>query len=194
MNYIEAVLMGVSLAMDALAVSVALGATGRQKFTWKHIALTAFFFGAFQFMMPMIGWFGGSLCGHIVQHCGSYIATALLAFIGGKMIYEAVKHKDDKEAEELSNEAGEGYHLWRLTVLAFATSIDALLVGVSYACIGTECAHVTIDSTIIGVVTALISAGGGVFGRVCGNILGNKCEILGGAVLICIAIKVLVVG
>ena len=192
MNYIEAVFVGVSLAMDALAVSVALGAAGRQKFTWKHIALTAFFFGAFQFIMPMTGWFGGSLCGRIVQSYGSYIATALLAFIGGKMIYEAVKEKD--KDDDVAKDAGDGYHLWRLTVLAFATSIDALLVGVSYACMGNTAQHVTIDATIIGIVTALISVGGGVFGRVCGNILGNKCEILGGAVLIGIALKVLIVG
>jgi len=181
-NFIEPFLLGVSLAMDALAVSLALGAVERRNFTWFKIALTAGSFGIFQMLMPLAGWFGGSLCGALVQTYGRYIACMLLLFLGGKMIYESLKPEEE-------GDSCRGFQFGRLVVLSFATSIDALLVGVSYACLGRT--GIVPDTAIIGIVTAAISAGGCIIGRLCGKIFGSSCEIMGGIVLIGIGIKVL---
>ena len=124
-------LVGISLAMDALAASVALGAAERKNFTWWKILLTAFAFGLFQMLMPDIGYFTVSLCGKLFIFLGKVTAFLLLALLGGKMIYEAVKKKKEREEEE----ENKGFSFVRLIVLSFATSIDALLVGVGYACL-----------------------------------------------------------
>jgi len=178
--WFEIFLIGVSLSMDALAVSVALATAERTQFTWKKIALVALFFGGFQALMPLIGWFGGNLCGQIVQTCGRYIAAALLAGIGAKMIHDR------------NNEENVSFSLKSLTVLAFATSIDALLVGVSFACLGQK--TIGWEVALIGLTTASISIGGCLVGRCAGSIFGNKCEVIGGSVLILIALKILFLG
>ncbi len=180
MNLLEILLIGVSLSMDALAVSVALGTLERNAFTWRKIFITALFFGLFQALMPLAGWFGGTLCGDTVQNYGRIIAAVLLCGIGGKMI----KDRNQEERPE--------FGFLPLVMLAFATSIDALLVGVGFACLGRT--DIGLDITVIGLTTLVISAAGCVVGRCCGNIFGNKCEILGGLVLIGIGIKVLIWG
>ncbi len=185
---LEAFLLGVSLAMDALAVSLALGTAERKNFTAGKILLTAGAFGLFQFLMPLTGWFCGGLCGSLIQLYGRIIASVLLLFLGGKMIREAWKSGGDDEDEV------RGFGFLRLIVLAFATSIDALLVGISYACLGRCSVSVVRDTIIIGAVTFLISSGGCILGRSFGNIFGNRCEIFGGLVLIGIGCKILLIG
>ena len=93
MFFIEPVLLGVSLAMDALAVSLALGAVERNNFNWRKILATALSFGVFQSLMPTVGWLGGSLFGSLVQTYGRYVAALLLFGIGGKMVWEAFRKK-----------------------------------------------------------------------------------------------------
>lgn len=178
--WFEIFLIGVSLSMDALAVSIALGTAERKAFTLNKIFLTALFFGGFQALMPLAGWFGGSLCGDIVRTFGRYIAAVLLGYIGGKMIH-------DRNQEEKVT-----FSLKQLTVLAFATSIDALLVGVSFACLGKG--SVVREVLLIGITTFLIAAAGCVIGRIFGKILDGKCEIAGGITLILIGVKVLIFG
>ena len=184
MFLIEPILLGVSLAMDALAVSMALGATERKNFTWSKILITALSFGIFQAAMPLIGWFGGSLLGSVVQTYGRILAAFLLAMIGGKMIHEA---RGGEEKDEVA-----AFSFQRLIVLSFATSIDALLVGVGYACL--KRTGILLDVLLIGCVTFLIAAGGCLFGRCCGRRYGKSSEIFGGLVLIGIGIKVLLFG
>lgn len=176
-EWIEIILIGISLAMDALAVSVALAAAERKEFGWGKILLTAGAFGLFQALMPLAGWFGGCLAGAIFQAFGKYIAAALLAFIGGKMIV------DSRNGENVL------FSYRMLIVLAFATSIDALLVGVSFACL--QQPYVGLSVLLIGIITTLISAAGCFAGRIFGSIFDGKCEIAGGVVLIGIGIKVL---
>ncbi len=183
---IEAVLLGISLAMDALAVSLALGAVERKHFTTGKMLLTAGMFGFFQFLMPLTGWFCGGLCGSLIQTYGRILASLLLLFLGGKMIYEARKDENGEEDEI------RGFGFIRLIVLAFATSIDALLVGISYACRG-KCSILT-DVVIIGAVTFLISGAGCITGRKFGNLFGNRCEFFGGLVLAGIGAKILFFG
>ena len=214
--------MGVGLAMDALAVSLTLGAVGwscpkmhtspdhsspicavcrphgcscrcadqavpgRGLLTWDRIVLIAASFGVFQAMMPTIGWFGSGLFGGIVQKLGRIAAGILLVFVGVQMLREGFSKEEDpaKRIDVCS--------LRRLLVLSFATSIDALLVGVSYACLGRT--DITGDVLVIGAVTAAISAAGCVCGRMFGNRFGNRSSVLGGFVLLGIAVKIMFFG
>ncbi len=179
-QFLESVFLGIGLSMDALAVSIALAVSEGKCFTWKKILLTAGLFGFFQAAMPLAGWFGGSLCGEVVQTFGRYPAAVLLAFIGGKMLWD--RKKEEKVSASFK----------ALVVLSFATSIDALLVGVGYACLGRT--GIGPDVVTIGCTTFLISLGGCIAGRISGSIFGNKCEILGGLVLIGLALKFLFFG
>ena len=181
-------LVGISLAMDALAASVALGAAERKNFTWWKILLTAFAFGFFQMLMPDIGYFAASLCGKLFVILGKVTAFLLLALLGGKMIYEAVKKKKEEENEQ-KEEENRGFSFARLIVLSFATSIDALLVGVGYACI--ERGHILRDSAVIGLITFVLCMAGCTLGRIAGNKFDNKCDIAGGIILILLAFKIL---
>lgn len=176
----EAVLMGIALAMDALAVSVALAAAGQRDFNWRKMALTALFFGGFQFMMPLIGWMACWRLGSIVQCAGSYVAGGLLAVVAIKMWMDG---SDGKVP---------AFSLKQLSILAFATSIDALLVGASYACI--QRYGVWKDALIIGLVTGLIVIGGCIAGRLSGHLLGKHCAAAGGIILLVIALKIVIMG
>ncbi len=176
-NIAEAVFLGAALAMDAMTVSVALGASGRKAFDWKKIILTAGTFGFFQFLMPLIGFIGSCFAEHLVYNYGSIVAGVLLILIGGKMFFE----KADDESQAFS--------IPKLLVLALATSIDALVVGVSYRCMHRS--DILWDLVIIGVVTMFISLMGCLAGRWSGKLLGNHCSYLGGGVLIMLGLKVI---
>ena len=176
--FIEGVLLGVALAMDALAASVALGAAGRRSFAWTRVLITAGFFGFFQFIMPLIGFLGSSFAEKLVHSCGNWIAGILLIGIGIKMFFD----RDNAEAMKFS--------LPRVTTLAIATSIDALVVGVSFRCL--ERTGIIPELLIIGIVTFLISAAGCLIGRWSGKLLGNRCTILGAAVLVLLGLKIII--
>lgn len=183
MIWLEALLMGIGLAMDALAVAVALGVSMRCAFHWKLILGTAAFFGWFQFMMPVIGWLGGSRVHLLTGMPGRITAAGILLLLGGKMIVDSWRG-GNKEAPVFS---------WgRVILLAFSTSIDALIVGISYACM--ERSSIWLEAVVIGVVTLMISAAGGVIGRRFGCLLGPRSGCIGGSALTLIAIKTLMVG
>ena len=147
--------------------------------------LTAALFGLFQAMMPTIGWFASGLCGEIVRKAGRITSGVLLGIVAAQMLREGFSNEDTAARIGVCS-------LRRLIVLSFATSIDALLVGVSYACLGRE--NITGDVLVIGAVTAAISAAGCVSGRMFGNRFGNRSSILGGLVLLGIAIKIMIWG
>ena len=157
----EAVFIGAALAMDAMAASVALGASNRERFTWQKIAITAGTFGFFQFLMPLIGFIGSSFAEKIVQNYGSIVAGILLILIGGKMLFD--KAEDEKKSFSIS----------KVLLLGVATSIDALLVGVSFRCLHRT--SIIADITVIGIVTAIISLAGCLAGRCSGKFLGKHC-------------------
>ena len=178
MVWLEIFLIGVALSMDALAVSVVLGAAERRALDWKRILLVAFFFGGFQALMPLAGWFGCGLLGSIVHRYGRWVAAVLLWLVGGKMIY-------DRNSEE-----SVVFGLRELLVMAFATSIDAFLVGVGFACLGRD--SILMEISVIGMTTLVISAGGCVAGRCFGRFLKPAyCLAGGGVVLILIGLKTL---
>ncbi|MDD6734993.1 MAG: manganese efflux pump MntP family protein [Clostridiales bacterium] len=180
MDILSIILIGIGLAMDAFSVSVTDGIV-LKKPSFPQAAKIALFFGAFQFIMPCIGYLLGSAFASYIQASDHWIAFILLAFIGGKMLFEAIRGNDD--GEEIKNPLS----FSTLLVLAVATSIDALAVGVTFATVN---APLLFASSIIGTVTFVISLAGVFLGSRFGNLFGNKAEIAGGLVLIGIGIKI----
>lgn len=176
-------LTGVGLAMDAFSVSVTDGIV-LKKPTLLQSAKIALFFGVFQFIMPCIGYFLASSFSEYITAFDHWIAFVLLAFIGGKMLFEALTEKDG--TEEIKNPLFAS----TLTILAIATSIDALAVGVTFATVPMPIS-ILAASALIGITTFAICLTGVFIGSKFGNLLGNKAEIVGGVVLIFIGIKVL---
>ena len=171
-------LVAVGLAMDAFSVSLAGGAALKKDIA-KTAVLTAFMFGFFQFAMPVLGWLVEAPISSIIDPYGYWIVVALFFFIGGKMIYDAVK--GEEEGVSLI-----GFKV--LTLLAVATSIDALAVGISYGLLGEA---ILLPSVIIGVVAFAFSFAGVLAGHKLSGVLGSKMEIFGGIILILIGCKFL---
>ena len=179
---IQAVLLGFALAMDAFSVSVTDGIIlGKPR--GRDAVKIASFFGIFQFIMPVLGYLAGSTFAGIIERYDHWVAFSLLVIIGAKMIYEAVcpEGEEPKVDNPLS--------MRTLFVLAVATSIDALAVGVTFATIETP---VVLSSAIIGVTTFLISLSGVYLGGKCGNFAGRHAGIVGGVILILIGTKILI--
>ena len=180
MSFTELVLIAVGLSMDAFAVSLCKGLSMR-KLNIKYGLLLAFFFGAFQAIMPFAGWL---ICKNFEKYITAFdhwIAFLLLVFIGGKMIVEAVKDKDD-ESKEVR------FDIKEMFLLAIATSIDALAVGITFAFL-----NVSIYSSVglIGAITFVISFAGVLIGNRFGVKFKTKAEIVGRAVLVLIGVKIL---
>lgn len=180
MKFIELFLIAVSLAMDAFAVSVGKGFTLKRVLP-RHALSAGLWFGGFQALMPIIGFFLGSSFAHIVERIDHWIAFGLLALIGINMIRETLSGDDDK----LDSDFG----FRTMIVMAIATSIDALTVGVSMAFLRVD---IWIAAAVIGVVTFALSAVGVSLGCKFGAKVGSRAGIVGGVVLICLGIKILI--
>ena len=178
---LEILFIAVSLAMDAFAVSVPSGISVRG-FSWRQAVKLGIWFGAFQFAMPLLGWFAGSSISAYIVAVDHYIAFGLLAFIGGRMVWEALSSPCGVEPGPTELSAR------RLAGLALATSIDALAVGVSMAFIEVD---ILLAAGIIGLVAFTFSILGGLLGRRLGCLFQRRAEVLGGLVLIGIGIKIL---
>ncbi len=182
MDFVTLLLIAIGLAMDAFSVAVTDGIV-LKKVTPAKAMKVGVFFGGFQFVMPCIGWALGSAFARYIESCDHWIAFILLAFIGGKMLFEALGKKEDEV--EVRNPLDSKV----LTLLAIATSIDALAVGVTFATMNVS---VLYASGVIGIVAFLFSFAGICIGNKFGDLFGNKAEIAGGAVLILIGIKILI--
>ena len=178
MDIVTVVLIAFGLAMDAFAVSIAKGITVERD-RGRAAILLATLFGGFQGMMPVVGWFAGLGLRDVIMEVDHWIAFGLLAFIGAKMIYDSTKGDDGKEADVTLSVA---------LLLAVATSIDALMVGLGFAFL--EISILT-PVLVIGVVTFLLSYLGFMFGSKLGTVFGMKVKILGGLILILIGIRIL---
>ena len=186
MGYLEIFLTGIALAMDAFAVSICKGIK-MPKLRKSHIVIIAVFFGGFQMLMPLIGWLLGSQFVQYISKFDHWIAFALLAFIGVKMAIESFKHE-----EEECCKCGSKLDFKELVVLAIATSIDALAVGITFALYPDI--NILPSISIIGIVTFVICAGGVVIGHKFGAKFKSKAELLGGIVLVIIGLKLLIEG
>ena len=181
--FIEIFLIGVGLAMDAFAVSICKGLC-MTKLKKKQAVVIALYFGGFQALMPLIGWVLGIRFQQYIVSIDHWIAFVLLAIIGGKMIYEAIK--DDEGACCELYDAPLNHK--ELVVLAIATSIDALAVGITFAFLDTP---ILPAIAIIGISTFFICLLGVVVGNIFGSKYKNKAEFAGGLILVIIGIKIL---
>lgn len=176
----ELFVLAVGLSMDAFAVSVCKGLS-LGKIKWKHMCIAGLWFGGFQALMPLAGYFLGSFFADIFTKYAHWIAFVLLVFIGGSMIKEAFGK------EEIN--ASMNFH--SMLLLAIATSIDALAVGVSFAFLQVKIIPAV---SFIGVITFLFSAVGVKIGSIFGDKYRAKAEICGGVILILIGLKTLLDG
>ena len=173
---IELFLIGVGLSMDAFAVSVCKG-LGMEKINKKHAFLIGLYFGGFQALMPFLGWALGIRFQKYITSVDHWIAFFLLLFIGGKMVIEAVR---DKDVQEIGAKD--------MLLLAVATSIDALAVGITFAFLNVSIMEACL---IIGCTTFVLSVIGVVVGNFFGTRYKRKAEIAGGVILILIGLKIL---
>ena len=174
--------IAIGLAMDAFAVAIGAGlqlveVTPRQTFR------LAWHFGLFQAFMPVIGWLAGRTLVQYIAPVDHWIAFGLLAFIGGKMVYEAFQENGD-EADACDPTRG-----LRLVMLSIATSIDALAVGLSLAVLGVS---IWYPALVIGIVAGVLTTIGLDLGKRFGALLGRRMEVVGGLILIGIGVKILV--
>ena len=184
MSVWEVLLIAFSVSLDAFALSVAGALTSRRK-TVHNALLAAGFFGGFQFFMPLAGFLAASLLHHRVEVCDHWIAFSLLAFVGGKMVYEGIRGEQDDEKPHTSE-----FFDWKyMFVPAVATSIDALAVGAGIAFSGDP---ILVPAAAMGIVTGLVSAAGVCFGRQLGKLAGVRVlSILGGTAIILIGADIL---
>ena len=189
MGFLELFLLAIGLAMDAFAVSIGNGLSMKKQNPKAALAI-AFSFGLFQALMPTLGYFLGSAFEDIIRQFDHFIALIFLGFIGGKMIFDGIKEliADKKgETEEIQE-----FHLsfGKLLIQAIATSIDALIVGVSFAALPDV--NIWTAVLLIGAVTFAISLTGVFSGKKFGQLLGSKAEIFGGIILVGIGLKVFI--
>ncbi len=182
MGFFELFLIAVGLSMDAFAVSICKGLK-MQRFNVRHAGVIALAFGGFQALMPVIGWFLGKQFESYITGIDHWIAFVLLAVIGGKMAVESFK----KEEEDSSKE-NEKLDVKELLVLAVATSIDALAVGITFAFLQVSIVPAV---SLIGVITFVLSAVGVFIGHKFGAKFKSKAELAGGIILILIGLKIL---
>lgn len=181
--FLELFFMGVGLAMDAFAVSVCKG-LGMSKVNKKQAVIIGAFFGGFQALMPFAGWLLGSRFEQYITSIDHWIAFVLLAFIGGKMIVESLGAKEDDEVEEYDVPL----KIKDLFILAVATSIDALAVGITFAFLN----YPIIEAiSIIGITTFIISIAGVYAGNFFGGKYKSKAEFMGGLILVILGLRIL---
>ena len=179
MSLFSVFLIGISLSMDAFAVSIAKGMCVKGN-RLRCALMLAFWFGAFQALMPLLGWLSGSLFESLITAIDHWIAFVLLSYLGGKMVYESFKEEDSHLITFSSR---------MLFTLGIATSIDALAVGVSMAFLKTG---IWFPASVIAFTTFFLSFSGVICGFRFGKIKGLKVELLGGLILIVIGVKILI--
>lgn len=187
MTTIEIWLLAVGLAMDCFAISIASGIMLKRTL-WRPMLMMAFFFGLFQAGMPLIGWACASTFSHLIEDVDHWIAFGILAFLGVRMVRESFKEEDCRQDFDPTR-------LKVVLMLAVATSIDALAVGVSFAFLGMKSVAAILPPVgIIGFVSFALSLVGLMFGIRfgCGIARRLKAELWGGIILILIGLKILI--
>ena len=182
MGFIELFILAIGLSMDACAVSICKGLS-MKKAGFKEGAICGVWFGGFQALMPLIGFFLGTLFADAIEAFDHWVAFGLLAIIGINMLKEAF------ENDECENCGSDDLSVKKMFVMAVATSIDALAVGVSLAMAGGV--NIFLAIALIGVVTFAMSAAGVKVGNVFGSRFEKKAQIAGGCILILLGVKIL---
>ena len=182
MGLIELFLTGVGLSMDAFAVSICKG-LGMRKVNYRHTFLIALFFGGFQALMPLAGWLLGRQFERYITAVDHWIAFGLLALIGGNMLRDAFRNEP-----ESTSGCGDRLDLKELLLMAIATSIDALAVGISFAFLGV---NIWLAIAVIGITTFVICTAGVFVGHRFGTRYQKRAAIAGGVILILLGLKIL---
>lgn len=180
MDFLTILGIGIALSMDAFSVSICKG-LATKKFSFKTAVICGIWFGGFQALMPVIGYFLGAQFEHLIVSIDHWIAFGLLLLIGANMIREAVKEEESCPADSTTG-------LKTMFLLAVATSIDALAVGVSFAFLQV---NIWISVLIIGITTFVFSFGGVAIGNFFGSRYSKPAEITGGVILILLGTKIL---
>jgi putative Mn2+ efflux pump MntP len=179
MGFTVMTLIAVSLAMDCFAVAISAGTSGGN-FKFKNLVIMAILFGSFQSVMVMAGWLAGTGLKEYIESVDHWIAFGLLAVIGGKMVFEGFEKEEQQRSDYIS---------WRaLIALSFATSIDALAVGVGFSVLKSD---LIMPVIFIGAASFFLTLIGGMIGKKAGELLGKRAEIAGGLILIGIGVKIL---
>lgn len=181
MSFWEIFLLAVGVSMDAFAVSIGKGLSAKRA-SWREALTVGLWFGGFQALMPVIGYYLGISFADLVTKVDHWIAFGLLLMIGGNMIRDALKGEDGKPVDS-------SFAFRTMLLLAVATSIDALAVGISFAFLGTDLWR---SILIIGLTTFVFSAVGLLIGKKVGGRFHAGAQILGGVILIAIGVKILV--
>lgn len=180
MGIIEILLISISLAMDAFAVSICKGVS-MKKMNWKKAIIIGLYFGGYQMLMPIIGYMLGKGFENVVASIDHWIAFILLAGIGANMIKEAFSDESDKVNDNIDVKT--------MILLAIATSIDALAVGITFAFLKV---NLILAISLIGIVAFTLSVIGTKIGNRFGDKYGNKACLVGGVILILMGIKILI--
>ena len=182
MGFVTLLLLALSLAMDCFAVSCSAGANNPDMRV-RNVLFFAFCFGFFQALMPLLGWLGGEMVVKLIGRFTNWIAFGILAFIGGKMILEGAFHKDEESKIDMTRPG-------MVLVLSIATSIDALAVGFSFSMMTNV--RLGLALSLIGVVSFLASLAGYYLTRhLRKHVKAHVAEIIGGAVLVVLGLKIL---
>jgi putative Mn2+ efflux pump MntP len=181
MGLLEIFIIAVGLSMDAFAVSITLGLSVKKPRIREYL-IPGIFFGFFQALMPLIGHFAGSLFADKIKNFDHWIAFVLLGFIGGNMIKESFCKDDDAKGEN-------AFKFLKMLVLAIATSIDALAVGITFAFFEVS---IYFSILIISITTFTISVAGVKIGNIFGIKFKSKAEFIGGLVLVLLGVKILI--
>ena len=183
MDYIEIFLISLGVAMDAFTVSICKGIS-LQKINIKKAIKIGLYFGVFQAIMPLIGYFLGSSFSFYIEKIDHWVTFILLFGIGLNMIKESF----DKEKKIINKKENEDISFITMILLSIATSIDAFAIGITFACLNT---NISLSVSVIGIITFILSVLGVIIGKKFGNIFENKAEIIGGIILCFIGIKIL---
>lgn len=173
-------IIALGLGMDAFSVAIGIGAFSRTA-SWGPVFRLSLYFGIFQTLMPVAGWFAGMTVAHVIAEYDHWVAFALLAYVGGKMMMESLHHGE-------KNYHADPTRGLTVLMLSVATSIDALAVGLSFAFLQIP---IFFPSIVIGAVAFGMTMIGMVFGEKLGGLMGRKVEMIGGIILIGIGINIL---
>lgn len=187
MHFYEIIIIAIGLSMDAFAAALCRGLSAK-RIHFKHSVITGLYFGVFQALMPVIGFYLGFLFSDLISAVDHWIAFVILVIIGAKMIFDSCKKESNKENEEAVLTSDREFSAKKLFPLAVATSIDALAVGVSLAFLTPSILPAALT---IGIITLILSAAGVYIGNLFGSRLKGTAEFFGGLVLVLIATKIL---
>lgn len=179
MGVLELLLLSIGLAMDAFAVSICKGISMR-KMNWKKAIIIGLYFGGFQALMPTLGYFLGTAFQSLITSVDHWIAFVLLGIIGGEMIKESFEIDSENQNDDVSFKT--------MIILAIATSIDALAVGITFAFFNV---NLGLAVNLIGIITFILAVAGTKIGNRFGDKYEKKAEFVGGVILILLGVKIL---